>query len=415
MNPDNLINIATMSSKNRQPAPTIRESSLELGSPQFTTNYNQQTGRPIRDGAGRKKKDPDYVDSVVIEDDIPVEPCSEDEDGNLKRPKRVIKRKRTPSPSPPPLSPIIHDDISSREATPTPSPLGGDLDGAICLTFNIPQGFQGPFVVKLDRGLLDGNEQGFCGTDQSKNTSRVGRRWSLRNTVCRPQKHTRKAPALNHNGTGFLTLPPELRNKVYRLLFIAKKDLVFYFPDNFCLSSAFLRTCRQIHEEGRSILYGENTFVFERNKYTRAPLWSPSLKEIGYKDMRLFLKLIGPRNLSMIRDIRLVFEDAMPSSTPYLHNQEARRFVNDEHLIDCMHILDSQSELREISLCFHGRRCLQADVDIRFLETLAKVKADQVIITNSHKMPYSEVKAHPEVRRLLKEAMTRNPPLHTVA
>ena len=175
-------------------------------------------------------------------------------------------------------------------------------------------------------------------------------RWSLRNTVRKPQKHARKAPAPNHGGTGFLTLPPELRNKVYRLLFIARKDLVFYFPSNFCLSSAFLRTCRQIHEEGCGILYGENTFVFERNKYTRAPLWSPSLKGIGYKDMRLFLKLIGPRNLSMARDIQLVFEDAMPSSTPYLHNQEARRFASNEHLIGCMYVLDSQSELREISV-----------------------------------------------------------------
>lgn len=165
------------------------------------------------------------MDSVIIEEDIPVEPCSEDEDGNLKRPKRIIKRKRTP-PSPPPLSPIIHDDMSSREATPTPSPLSGDLDGAICLTFNIPRGFQGPFVVKLDRGLPDGNGRGFRGTDQSKNASRVGGR-SLRNTVRKPQKHARKATAPNHGGTGFLTLPPELRNKVYRLLFIAKKDLVF--------------------------------------------------------------------------------------------------------------------------------------------------------------------------------------------
>ncbi|OCL13383.1 hypothetical protein AOQ84DRAFT_111179 [Glonium stellatum] len=403
-----------MTSKGRRPASILRESSLELGSPRLATHYNQQTGRPIRDGAGKKRKHPDYVDSVIIEEDIPVESCSEDEDGNLKRPKRVIKRKRTPSPSPPPLSPIIQDAMSSREVTPTPSPPNGDLDRPICLTFNIPQGFQGPFVVKLDRGLLDGNGQGSRSRDQGTTISRVERRSYFNTTGRRPQKQPRKVTVSSHSNIGFLTLPPELRNKIYRLLFIAKQDLIFYFPDNFCLSSAFLRTCNQVHEEGRSILYGENTFVFERNKYTRAPLWSPTLKEIGYKDMRLFLKLIGPRNLSMIRDMRIVFEDAMPSSTPYLHSQEARRFVNDEHLIDCLHILENQAKLREVSLSFHGRRCLQVDVDVRFLETLAKVKADQVTITNSQKMPYSEVKAHPEVRRLLREAMIRNPPLHTV-
>ena len=208
INPDNLINIATVSSKNRRPTPTIRESSLKLGSSIHHTlqSANRKTNSRWR---WAKEKDPDYVDSVIIEDDIPVESCSGDEDGNLKRPKRAIKRKRTP-PSPPPLSPVIHDDISLREATPTSSPLGRSLDSAICLTFNIPQSFRG--------------------IDQSKNTSRAGGRWSLRNTVRRPQKHARKAPAPNHNGTGFLTLPPESRNKVYRLLFIAKKNLVFYFP-----------------------------------------------------------------------------------------------------------------------------------------------------------------------------------------
>lgn len=108
---------------------------------------------------------------------------------------------------------------------------------------------------EIRSSLLDGNGRGFCGTGQSKNTPQVGCQRSLMNIVRRPQKHARKAPA--HDGTGFLTLPPELRNKVYRLLFTAKKDLIFNFPKNFCLSSTFLRTCRQIHEEGCGILYGK--------------------------------------------------------------------------------------------------------------------------------------------------------------
>ena len=111
-----IINLATVSSKNRRPTPTIRESSLKLGSSIHHTlqSANRKTNSRWR---WAKEKDPDYVDSVIIEDDIPVESCSGDEDGNLKRPKRAIKRKRAP-PSPPPLSPVIHDDISSREATP---------------------------------------------------------------------------------------------------------------------------------------------------------------------------------------------------------------------------------------------------------------------------------------------------------
>jgi hypothetical protein len=51
-------------------------------------------------------------------------------------------------------------------------------------------------------------------------------------------------------------------------------------------SAAFLRTCKQVHEEGRSVLYGFNTFYFGRNKEMRRPFWNSERKEIGYKDVR---------------------------------------------------------------------------------------------------------------------------------
>ncbi|MCJ1466910.1 hypothetical protein MMC07_005532 [Pseudocyphellaria aurata] len=75
-------------------------------------------------------------------------------------------------------------------------------------------------------------------------------------------------------GLGFLSLPAELRNMVYRLLLVSDKPLGnevcnevprgvrpawwAYFRQ-YDLQPAILRTCRQVHREARSILDGENT------------------------------------------------------------------------------------------------------------------------------------------------------------
>ena len=70
----------------------------------------------------------------------------------------------------------------------------------------------------------------------------------------------------------FLKLPAELRNDIYRLVFL-NEDLEdvegeFTFEDTveidrsngLKLAGQFLSTCRQIYLEGRAILYGENNF-----------------------------------------------------------------------------------------------------------------------------------------------------------
>lgn len=61
-----------------------------------------------------------------------------------------------------------------------------------------------------------------------------------------------------------LTLPAEVRNMIYNLLFI--HDGIFdtqHHNERPKLSAQFLRTCRQIYDEGFPILYGANTWVFE--------------------------------------------------------------------------------------------------------------------------------------------------------
>lgn len=64
---------------------------------------------------------------------------------------------------------------------------------------------------------------------------------------------------------GFLSLPPEVRNIIYRLLLVRqgavdKRGRTFWSASKPQLSTQLLRTCRRIHHEAITILYGENTF-----------------------------------------------------------------------------------------------------------------------------------------------------------
>jgi hypothetical protein len=139
----------------------------------------------------------------------------------------------------------------------------------------------------------------------------------------------------------------------------------------------------------------------------RRPFWAGERKEIGYKDLRLFLHLIGPVNTSYIRYMWICFDDAMPSATPQCKRNEERRYVHDEHLIECLKILAKQARLKKITLAFWGRKHL-ANTDMRFLEKLCKIKADEVEFKSPHPNPYwHPERIHSEVKAGIKKEMTR--------
>jgi hypothetical protein len=149
-------------------------------------------------------------------------------------------------------------------------------------------------------------------------------------------------------------------------------------PENTLEKSAqFLRTCRMVHNEGCSILYGENTFVFDRHNGTRGPFWEVVPKEIGYQDVLHFLKMIGPENIQYLRDVNMYFDDARPGMTSYLDSHEKRRYINDDYLMNCLRIL-RDAKLRKVGMFFGGRRQLFKS-DIKFLGRLEQIKADEIV------------------------------------
>lgn len=364
-----------------QPTPRERDSSPELvGSPSRLTRYNKDTGRPIRKSAGKASKPRDYIDSGILDNDDFLASTTEDSDTeqdmgprrSSARLKRNLKRKRSPSPPSPHLDPIQHsqeldemtdDDVagSFHRHTPKKPP--------ITLQFNVPLGFHGPLFVKLDKNLLRTEDQGTLHEMQQLGTPENK---TINSTPARP--------ATQKPRKSFTDLPPELRNKIYRQAFV-RTDGELKIPPakdglGLCRSAQFLRTCKLVHDEGCSILYGENKFLFARHFFTRGPFWEARPKEIGYQDVLQFLKMIGPENVQYLRDIKFKFDDACPRDTPYVDSNEKRRYLNDDYLMSCLRIL-RQAKLRSFQLRFLGRRAIVKS-DVKFLGYLEQIKADEV-------------------------------------
>ncbi|EKG09326.1 hypothetical protein MPH_13640 [Macrophomina phaseolina MS6] len=236
-----------------------RKQSPEPGDGDFQPRYNSRTGRPIRHGAGRKSADPSYLDTTAVVDDdgLESESGSEDEEGVKKK---HPKRKRTPSPPLPGIDalPLFPNDVPSREPTP---PAIQEQDGqSISLTINIPKGFFGPIMLTIDRNLLNGQQpQPPSKRKRLASTETATSLVSIGSTInVRPRKgdlFQDGAPSFKGRADStkktFADLPAEIRNQIYRLLFVTKEKINFGHPVNFQRSSAMLQVCRQIYNEGR--------------------------------------------------------------------------------------------------------------------------------------------------------------------
>lgn len=389
---------------------TQPELSPELGSPSKITQYNKQTGRPVRRSAGKMKPAAGYVDSSILEEEEFVPYASEESEEADDTPrgragKTRRKRKRSPSPPSPRLDPIIYnqqlDELTDSETggafhrrTPKKPP--------VTLRFDVPLGYHGPLLVKLDPAILRlGDEDAAHGMRQLKK-SRSG---AVRFPAAKDRERRK----------GFTDLPPELRNKVYRYAFV--RDMSFQIPackpwgsGGLSQSGQFLRTCKLVHSEACSILYGENTFAFERHESTRGAFYEHEPKEIGYQDALHFLKMIGPENIQYLRDLKIVFNDARPSDTPHAHTNEDRRYMMDGVLINVLRILRN-AKLRKLSLAFMGRRQLHRS-DVKFLGYLEQIKTDELEKWSHPRGCCSEHKIRYNVWYELTEQMVRKKKLY---
>jgi hypothetical protein len=321
-----------------------------------------------------------------------------------------LKRKRLPSPPSTPLLPADMESDSSSNcgflelSPPHKDPL------PMTLTVEVPPGHEGPLVLNLDINALLAQAQSqirplptsLSPRSQSCADSGYSSTSSVTSEISKPNTISQRS---------FLDLPAEIRNQIYRLAFVSEEKLDFAHPSNFSRSSSLLRTCRQVHEEGRSILYSENTFYFQRRKKEQAVRWSTDVYEIGYKDICFFLRSIGLANVSLLRRLIIMFEDAQPSMNTHLKDADERRFTNDDDLMDTLRILGDHTMLKTLDLCFQGRRMFYNRDESRFIELLTRIRADQVKCINNPETPFSNWKglskiASADAGRLVHE-MTR--------
>lgn len=179
---------------------------------------------------------------------------------------------------------------------------------------------------------------------------------------------------------GFLDLPPELRNPIYRRLFVFPDDPVRFNCDskeNTQRSAQLLRTCRQVYNEGRAVLYGENAFHFKRTLTTRGAYYDPMWKEVGYKDVRRFLETIKPRNIAHMKHVSIELLDAAPQATPFLDTED-RRYINDPILYRVLDLIGASVSLERFAISFLGKQRITVK-DLRFLKAITNIKCMELI------------------------------------
>ncbi|KAI9717386.1 MAG: hypothetical protein M1812_004738 [Candelaria pacifica] len=410
--------------------------------PSSEVRYNERTGRPIRSTRG-KRLSKDLVNIELVDIDGYLTDTEDyhaaDEDGDesityddapnceniaagIKHSKKGKDRARdlspslhppSPGPSPTPIRSNTQacDVLNCSQVTPanlqeiTPA-----ADAPLQLVFNVPSGFQGPFVVKLDMASLMANVKSTISPTERQLLSsqgvQAGSSTQDEHSVFSSSLLIPAAHCVQHTTRlGFQCLAPELRNKVYRLLFVGglvrlhdKRDL--------SRSSNFLRTCRQVYEEGRTVLYGENVFSLDRCGLQRGHYYDKAWSEIGYKDFERFLKIIGPKNISFIREMELLLTDGAPSAFPD-SNYEARRFINDVHLRECLKMLAKHSQLEMMRLGFWGRRQV-ALWDLDFLSVVRTIKVEELFL--ERRFHDGESRTALDVRESLMAAMVKVKP-----
>ena len=352
------------------PKKRARVASPVLGS---DIDYVERTasGRPARRSAGRTSLPAGYVPTDAAleqqgDDQLPSDSGFEDSEDEVMQARTPKKRKRvSPSPS---LSsdagddvePLPIDDISNdsdevedlKDSRPAEMALP-----EISLTFNAPAGMHwtlhhlqemlillghtGPFVVRLDLNSLSRccrATSAFQYCDLLFWTNQATPESAMKASTSTPTKKQsskkRTAPAVASSSmterAGFLDLPPEIRNDIYRLVLVQEEFVDFPLggpTDRPNLSAALLATCRQISEEAAQILYGDNKFVLRRDFRERGKLHENPWSEIGWKDNYAFLSRMGPHNVANIRNLKLGLRDGTHIKNDW---DDLHRCVNDK-------------------------------------------------------------------------------------
>ena len=194
-----------------------------------------------------------------------------------------------------------------------------------------------------------------------------------------------KNASYNPTRKGFMDLPLELREKVYRDAFTKEVQtrITGRAQHTYPHSSAFLRANKAIYHESRKYLYSENRFLFVPSTLITVTPYDQGWQELSYSHARQFLEDIGPENTGMLKDIGLSLEDKSPSGNPGLSMDELRFESNKDVIWILDYLAKYGLRIEKLKLGFTGRRRMIArgsDANVvEFLLALSRVKTDKLL------------------------------------
>ena len=194
-----------------------------------------------------------------------------------------------------------------------------------------------------------------------------------------------KNASYNPTRKGFMDLPIELREKVYRDVFIKEVQtrITGRAQHTYPHSSALLRANKTIYHESRKYLYSENRFLFVPSTLITVTPYDQGWEELSYSHARQFLEDIGPENTGMLKNIGFSFEDRSPSGNPGLTMDELRFESNKDVIWILEYLAKYGLRIEKLKLGFTGRRRMVArgyDANVvEFLLALSRVKTDKLL------------------------------------
>ncbi|KAL9110608.1 MAG: hypothetical protein Q9187_008032 [Circinaria calcarea] len=168
----------------------------------------------------------------------------------------------------------------------------------------------------------------------------------------------------------FLSLPPEIRVKIYRILLRDEVDHKpnvidpvpwLYANNSRGTEGAFdllplLRTCQVVRREAIAILYGHSIFSFDDD------LYSDCISNCGITWMYTFLRLIGPVNRSCLQDIHIhLCELRYCYYTNEVIPGEVAETNGGKYLGDAFELLSQGHFLRSIVFTLDPRRSVSSE------------------------------------------------------
>ena len=212
--------------------------------------------------------------------------------------------------------------------------------------------------------------------------------------------------------TNFLDLPYCFREEIYRQVLTSETQIDLLSQGSLDLTVGLLRTSRQIYEEARPILYGENTFQFRRAHHCRDPSQGANRQEIGYNHVLLLLRTIGETNISYFRYLYIVCENAMTIHRPRTTLRTSLQFQRDSIFLECLRLIGRCNKLRMVKVSLTGvenyekgeinyRAVKISYKDYHFLRAMAEIRADDVAIGPSAIMTARVEKLAKKLRRLM--------------